>query len=405
MITTPAKTGPKNAIFLTICTMGLFAILSTTMSKSPVLNPFAVSLGTPTDWLGIVASASTIPGILISLPAASLSDIFGRRRFFLIAGVVFASAPFLYLLITVWWELIIVRFYHGFATAIFVPVAEASIAELYPANRGAGISLFSSVTYVGRVIAPLLGGSILFITGSNYVSLYLAVAVAGIAALLMALPLLSRKPGKNIKKEEDKKQVKLLQGWTHVVTRRGVLLGSFAQASQYYVYGSAEFFLAGYLPKVASLNELETGIILTSMIAIGIFARPYMGSISDRIGRRIPIIAGCTIASLPFFIIPFVRDFWILLGLTMLFGFGFATSNASTPALVSESAPRELIGSAMGFLDTIMDVGQTLGPIISAFVLATTFRYEGVFASLGVVLISTSAIFSYFVRGPKAARP
>ena len=124
----------RESIFLTLCTMGLFAILSSTMSKNPVLNPFATSLGTPEVWSGFVAAASTIPGILISLPAASLSDIYGRKKFLLIAGFVFASAPFLYLLITVWWQLILVRFYHGFATAIFIPVAEASIAELAPSK-------------------------------------------------------------------------------------------------------------------------------------------------------------------------------------------------------------------------------------------------------------------------------
>jgi hypothetical protein len=39
------------------------------MAKSPVLKPFSLSLGTPTDWIGFVASASTILGILVSLPA------------------------------------------------------------------------------------------------------------------------------------------------------------------------------------------------------------------------------------------------------------------------------------------------------------------------------------------------
>ncbi|MCK4669165.1 MFS transporter, partial [Candidatus Bathyarchaeota archaeon] len=150
----------RDSIFLTLCIMGIFAILSSTMSKNPVLNPFATSLGTPEVWSGFVGSVSTIPGILISLPAASLSDMYGRKKFLLMAGFVFASAPFLYLLITVWWQLILVRFYHGFATAIFVPVVQASIVELFPTKRGERISLFSSATYVGRGIAPFLGACV-----------------------------------------------------------------------------------------------------------------------------------------------------------------------------------------------------------------------------------------------------
>lgn len=201
------------SVFLMLCFMGFFALLSSTMSKSPVLKPFANSLGTPTDWLGVVAAASTIPGILVSLPAASLSDIYGRKRFLLIAGFVFASAPFLYLLVTVWWQLIIVRFYHGFATAIFVPVAEAAIAEAFPAKRGERISLFSSVTYVGRIIAPTLGGYILFATTrptspppSDFHLLYLAVGVAGITAIIMVLPFLAEKKVPQGAQQDDAKR-------------------------------------------------------------------------------------------------------------------------------------------------------------------------------------------------------
>jgi len=182
----------QKAFFLIICTMGFFAILSSTMSKNPVLKPFATSLGTPDDLLGIVASASTIPGILISLPAASLSDVFGRRKVLLFAAFVFASAPFLYLGVTSWWMLVLVRFYHGFATAIFMPVAEASIAELFPTKRGERISLFNSATAVGRAFAPFLGGYLLFASNSFF-TLYVSVGIAGITAFVVALLFLAEK--------------------------------------------------------------------------------------------------------------------------------------------------------------------------------------------------------------------
>ena len=156
----------KEKFFWILCVIGAFAILSSTMSKNPVLKPFATSLGTPTDLLGFIAAASTIPGMLVSLPAASLSDAVGRRKVLLFGTFVFASAPFLYLFITTWWQLVIVRFYHGFATAIFIPVAEATVAERFPTKRGERISLLSSATAVGRGAAPFLSGYILYLT--NY---------------------------------------------------------------------------------------------------------------------------------------------------------------------------------------------------------------------------------------------
>ncbi len=393
-MTTQTKNA-MNSVFWTLCIMGFFAILSSTMSKSPVLKPYASYLGTPTELLGFIASASTIPGILISLPAASLSDILGRKKFLLIAGFVFASAPFLYLLITVWWQLILVRFYHGFATAIFVPVAEASIAELFPSKRGERISLFTSATYIGRVIAPTLGGYILFATIDNYHMLYLAVAVAGITALIMALPFLIERKQSTITQPESAKETvkKVFRGWRTVTRSHGVLVVSFVQACQYYAYGAVEYFLAGYLPDVVHFDKFLTGFILTSIIGVAIFARPYMGRVSDKIGRRTPIVLGCIISGLPLLAIPFVADFWVLLLLVAVYGFGFATVTASTPALISELVPKELVGTSMGFLDTVMDVGQTIGPIISGFILATNLQYYGVFPSLTIVLLFSCIVF------------
>jgi MFS family permease len=365
------------------------------MSKNPVLKPFSLSLGTPTDLTGVVAAASTIPGIFISLPAASLSDIFGRKKFLLLAGFVFASAPLLYLLISVWWQLILVRFYHGFATAIFVPVAEASIAELFPTKRGERISLFSSATYVGRLVAPTLGGYILFITADNFHVLYLSVALAGITALIMALAFLAERKQPTVTQQVNGKEAfrRLFHGWRILISNRRILVISFVQACLYYAYGSAEFYLAGYLPEVVHFDKFFTGIIITSIIGVAIFARPYMGRVSDKVGRRFPIILGCIVSGLPLLAIPFVADFWVILILAVVYGFGFATVTASTPALISELAPKELVGTSMGFLDTIMDVGQTLGPIVSGFILATNLQYYGVFTSLSVVLILACIVF------------
>ncbi|HIE14617.1 TPA: MFS transporter, partial [Candidatus Bathyarchaeota archaeon] len=177
----------SRSFFIVLCIIGASAILSSTMSKNPVLNPFAESLNTPEALMGTVAAASTVPGVLISLPAGSLSDMIGRRKVLLFSSIIFASAPFFYVFINSWWQLIIVRFYHGFATAIFVPVARAAIAEMFPSSKGEKISTFTSATIVGRAIAPFLGGYILAVTVWNFKALYLAVGVAGLTAFLVTL--------------------------------------------------------------------------------------------------------------------------------------------------------------------------------------------------------------------------
>jgi MFS family permease len=381
--------------FLILCVMGLFAILSSTMSKNPVLKPFAASLGTPVALIGFVASASTIPGILVSLPAASLSDVFGRRKLLLFATFVFASAPFLYLFITAWWQLLLVRFYHGFATAIFVPVIEATLAEQFPARRGERISLFSSATAVGRAVAPFLGGYILFLTDYSFYTLYLAVGIAGVTAFAITLLFMAerkRVPVEPVAAKNVTRQI--FHGWLQLAKNRGVLLVSFIQASQYYVFGAVEFFLVGYLTDVVKLDAFSIGVIMGSQIVALIIARPLIGRVSDKTSRRIPIIAGSVASCLILLAVPFTVQFPILLLLSVGYGIGFAAVISSTSPLISEIAPPSLIGASMGFLSTMMDTGQTLGPIVSGVILATSLRYVGLFVSLSLILIVSGVVFA-----------
>jgi MFS family permease len=395
------KMDSRNAVFWSLCLMGGLMILSSTMSKSgSVLSPFAKSLGIPDTWTGPLLAASTIPGILVSLPAASLSDTLGRKRFLLLSGLIFASAPFLYLPITDWRQLILVRFYHGFATAIFVPVAEASVAELFPTKRGERISLFTSATYMGRIVAPTLGGYILFATNEGFHQAYLAVAVAAVAGLIMASPFLSKKGQLNGAKRPavalEKTVGKMLWGWRKIAGDSGALAVSVIQAGQYYVFGAFDFYLAEYVIIDLHYSTLSLGLIASSVLAVAIFARPAMGRVSDKIGRRAPILLGCILSALVFVAVPYTTNFATLIVLLVIYGFGFATVTSATSPLICELVPAELVGAAMGFLDTMMDVGQTLGGFISGLIFATSLHSTGVFLSFAIVMLSSYIVFELF---------
>jgi MFS family permease len=402
----------KENVFLIVCIMGFLAILSSTMSKSPVLPYFAGYLGTSEFWLGLVGSASTIPGILISLPAGSLSDIFGRRRILLVSAFVFASAPFLYLVINSWWELALVRFYHGFATGMFVPVAQAMIAEAYPARRGERISLFSSATAVGRSTAPLLGGSILVVTNpgllpreyTNFFYIYLVVGVVGVTALLTTLPFLCQRKSETSAVGQPKTNVgSVVRQWMSIARTRGVLAVSLIEAGQYYTFGSVEFFLVKYMTDVSLIGGEMQSIILFSLVIAVMLSKPLVGRLSDKTGRRTPIILGCIVSGIPLVFVPFFTQFPVLLALAIAYGLGFSMVTSVTPAFVSELVPIEVVGGAMGFISTLMDIGQTLGPLVCGFILGTYLGYVGLFASLALVLMIT--VFTFvMVRRSRSTR-
>jgi len=144
--------------------MGLVARLGYQMARSPVLPRFAQELGAAPELLGLVLGASTITGIFIKLPAGTLSDILGRRRMLVLGAAFFAFPPFLYLIVNDPYTLLGVRFLHGFATAIFSPVASAAVADLFQRERGERLGWFASANEVGSTAAPLAGGILLSIT-------------------------------------------------------------------------------------------------------------------------------------------------------------------------------------------------------------------------------------------------
>ena len=162
----------------------MFSRLGYQMARSPVLPRFAQDLGASPELIGLIFAASTITGIFSKLPAGAFSDLLGRKRMLPIGCLFFAGPPFLYPLVTTPSHLLALRFLHGFATAIFAPVASAYVAELFQKERGERLGWFAAATDVGATLGPLLGGILLFYTAS-YPTTYLCVGLLGTLPLLM----------------------------------------------------------------------------------------------------------------------------------------------------------------------------------------------------------------------------
>ena len=122
----------------------------------------------------------------------------------MISGVVFATAPFSYLLVSDVWHIGIIRFYHGLATAIFGPVAMAYVADLHQDSRGEKMGWFSVATLMGRFSAPALGGLILALSATGNVlgfnALYIVCGLAGLGALAAIFKIPGHKKERTVKK-------------------------------------------------------------------------------------------------------------------------------------------------------------------------------------------------------------
>jgi MFS family permease len=374
----------------------MFSRLGYQMARSPILPRFAQDLGSTPELLGLIVAASTITGIFIKLPAGALSDLFGRRRMMLLGCLFFAGPPFLYPLVADPIHLLLLRFLHGFATAIFSPVASAYVAELFHKGRGERLGWFASANDVGATLGPLLGGLVLFYTAS-YPTTYLCVGLLGILPFLMVLRL-PKEPALPPLQTGAGRWQKFRAGVGEVLSSPPVLIASGMEAAMYVGYGA----LLGFFPPYAKdlgLNDAQIGLILGAQLATTMLAKPVAGRLSDRMGRKPMILLGlclCTIL-LPF--IPRTTAFPLLFLLSGLFGLGVAIVTPSTTALVADLVKEGQMGSAMGVFGTIWDTGEASGPILAGFLIAA-FGYPSAFAMIAALMGLAAVIFALTVKDP-----
>ncbi|MHB8996285.1 MAG: MFS transporter [Armatimonadota bacterium] len=384
--------------FVILCGVGLFAILSSTMSKMPVLPLFAKDyLHVGDSVLGFIAAASTVVGIIVSLPAGALSDILGRRTVLLSAMFVFATAPILYLFVNSAEGLVAVRLYHGLATAIFGPVAMAYVADLARSRRAERMGWYSSAALLGRSVAPMLGGVMLsyYAVGGaptllGYHAVYVGCAVAGVLALVCALwlPRVGRPSSpESVCTTPSLRScvVQIGEGLKVVGRSRIILTTSMTEALQYLAFGAVETFLPLYA-KSKGLSGWQIGIIFGSQIITLALTKPLSGRQSDRLGRRAVIAAGLGLNAVALVGLTVYPTFWGFLVGATLFGLAMSVVTASTSALVADVSQAHHYGTSLGVLGTIMDVGHASGPIVAG-IMISLLAYASTYRVLALVMV------------------
>jgi len=392
--------------FKLLCGVGLLAIFSSTISKSPALPLFVGHLGGGPAAVGLIASISAGTGILFSFPAGILSDRIGRKRMLIFSAIVFATAPFLYLLVREIWQLALVRFYHGLATAIFLPVAMAMVSDLFRKGRGEKMGWFSTATLLGRFMAPALGGAILgfyatdrtsSISDVGFHTLYLVCGLAGLAVFFSAffLPDLNQNSPKNPEPRQHWRK-----GAKELLGNHGIMLTCGVEAAILFAYGIFETFLPAHA-LMAGLNPYQIGLCLSSQIITIALAKPVMGRFSDRHGRPQQILIGAVAAGICIAFFSIAGSFFALLALSILLGLTISVVTSASAAHIADLSKDGAQGSAMGILGSIMDMGHSLGPLLGGL-LAASLGLPASFLSACAVLATASLLFFLSQAKPPA---
>jgi len=386
--------------FVAIVFASLLSRLGYQMARSPVLPIFAADLGAVPELIGVIVAASTVTGVFFKLPSGALSDVLGRKRMMVLGGLFFAIPPFLYPLVQEPWSLLALRFVHGFATAIFSPVASAYVASLAETGRGARLGWFSSANDIGATGGPLIGGFVLYFTNS-YSLTYLLVGALGVLTLLVVLLL----PDVDRQAREVKtfagRSAEFRQGLAEVLRTPPIFIAAGIEAVMYLGYGAFLGFLPIYAKDVG-LNNAEIAIVLGAQLVAAMVAKPITGRLSDRLGRIPIIVIGLLLCAIALPLIFRSESVMAFVTVAPVLGLGVGAVTPVTNALIADLSSARRLGAAMGVFGTIWDIGEAAGPMIAG-VLIGNLGYTATFDVLAVVILLVTVGVLALVRDPRSA--
>jgi len=127
---------------------------------------------------------------------------------------------------------------------------------------------------------------------------------------------------------------------------------------------------------ISKANEVAfwSGIIVASSgLSLALFS-PIWGYLGDKYGRKLMLLRAMFGAALWVFLIAFSKNVYQLLIFRILQGVFAGTVAASIP-LVSTTVPQNKLGFSLGFLQTTLFIGSSLGPLAGGLI-ADNFGYK-----------------------------
>ncbi|WP_299828490.1 MFS transporter [uncultured Roseobacter sp.] len=317
--------------------------------------------------IGLLFTIFSIGGALAYLPAGILTDHVSNRGRLLIATfwwvaigyVLAAKAPG-------YWSFALLLAFAGMGNAAWHPIATGVLTQESSGQRAQALGVHAIGGSLAEVLAPLSVGFLLV-----YVDWRDALMISVLPTILMGAGfswVASRLPHVETPAFNKQDFKDLLHVW-----RRGS--GS-RIAAMICSYNTALIALLSmipfYLADEQGLAPVAVGVTFSALLVVGAFAQPWVGKLSDRIGRRVVLVMGNCAAALSAVALILQPPFWIMIA-------------AMTAAVAALDAIRAtVLATAVDHTDHRH--GTTLG---LAFVLL-----EGV-GALGAVLAGVAAGYSW----------
>lgn len=364
---------------------------------------------TPSSAIWIVNAYQLVITMTL-LSFASLGDIYGYRRIFLIGISIFVASSTACALSDSFWMLTVFRIVQGFGAACVMSVNTALIRLIYPPQiLGRGMGINAMVVAVSAAAGPSIAGSILALGSWHW--LFVINIPLGLAALIIGHRLLPHNPPAETRHKFDKISaianaltfgllIYSLDGFAHSENRRFIglqivlliIIGIYfirrqlkqtapilpvdllripifalsigTSISSFTAQMLAMVSLPFFMQNVLHYNAVEIGLLLTPWPLATILTAPIAGRLVERVHPGLLGGMGMGIFAAGLFSLYLLPDHpaeWDIVWRMALCGMGFGLFQTPNNVTIVSSAPTERSGGASGMLGTARLLGQTLG--------------------------------------------
>jgi MFS family permease len=388
MTPTPAAPTRLPASIWALGFVSLLMDISSEMIHS-LLPVFMVTvLGTSVWAIGLIEGAAEATALIVKVFSGVLSDWWGKRKPLALLGYGLgaASKP-LFALATTTGLVLTARLTDRVGRGLRGAPRDALVADLAPPGmRGAAFGLRQSLDTVGAFVGPLLAMGLMLLWANDFRAIFWVAVVPGFMAVALLLfgvkePEQAPVPGKRPNPISRANLKRLPPAYWRVV-----IIG-------------AVFTLARFSEAFLLLRALQFGlpvalaplVLIAMNVVYSLGAYPF-GKLSDRISHTALLGWGLVVLIAADVLLATSGHVAALWAGVALWGLHMAMTQGLLSAMVANTAPADLRGTAFGFFNllsglALLVASTVAGVLWDQFGAAMTFAVGAVFSLLALGLI------------------
>jgi MFS family permease len=388
------------AVPLSVWALGLVSMLMDVSSEMvhSLLPVFLVTgLGASVALVGLIEGVAEATASITKVFSGWLSDRLGNRKWLAVAGYGLAALtkplfPFAYSPLTVFGA----RFADRIGKGLRGAPRDALIADLVPpGSRGAAFGLRQSLDTIGAFAGPLVAIGLMVLLAGDIRGVFAwAVVPAMLAVALLIFGV--KEPERTRPRGSVEAPVKLAE----VRALGPVLWGVMALGVVFTLARFSEAFLVLRASDVGLAAMLVPLVMVVMNVVYALVAAP-VGSLSDTIGRKGLLAAGLVVLVAADLVLALVGTIWGVLAGVALWGLHMGLTQGLLAAMVADTAPPRLRGTAFGLFNLVTGVALLAASVIAGWLWSASGPTATFLTGGGLALAALAGFF--MLPGPSRA--